>query len=421
MEKNIFENLLITTFYIRYNEKKKLLNGKHFVRLFKKVEKDVCKLEESLLVEDREQSCQHIKEKLLSVLENNNEISDSIFYSLLHKDTDWDTTIDLLVKIIKYDGIISKQEKEVILKLSQQYNIDIESTKRKLKNKYTKKQRFSIFAAALIAMCIVVFGIGAWMVNSIEKKKMDKFNIEEYIKQNPKLIFKTIQFSKLIIHGKPNGTNEHLDKLNILHLKGEADLYIDVNFLRIDSTQTDFLKKELYLIYDSPSQIPKSVDVNIPSGNYTLIEEIEPTPISEEKAKAIAKPISWISGGIGALIGGKFGGTLGSTFGGRLGKFIGSSVGMVSGAASAATAGYVYTKEFFMGLELTNNDLEEKESIIQASKSLIALEIMGGNMLSEPDYDSKLQKYYQAECERQIKEIMKSFGWQEVYVKFNYK
>lgn len=46
MEKNIFENLLITTFYIRYNEKKKLLNGKHFVRLFKKVEKDVCKLEE---------------------------------------------------------------------------------------------------------------------------------------------------------------------------------------------------------------------------------------------------------------------------------------------------------------------------------------------------------------------------------------
>ena len=74
MEKNIFENLLITTFYIRYNEKKKLLNGKHFVRLFKKVEKDVCKLEESLLVEDREQSCQHIKEKLLSVLENNNEI-----------------------------------------------------------------------------------------------------------------------------------------------------------------------------------------------------------------------------------------------------------------------------------------------------------------------------------------------------------
>ena len=289
-------------------------------------------------------------------------------------------------------------------------------------------------------MCIVVFGIGAWMVNSIEKKKMDKFNIEEYIKQNPKLIFKTIQFSKLIIHGKPNGTNEHLDKLNILHLKGEADLYIDVNFLRIDSTQTDFLKKELYLIYDSPSQIPISVDVNIPSGNYTLIEEIEPTPISEEKAKAIAKPISWISGGIGALIGGKFGGTLGSTFGGRLGKFIGSSVGMVSGAASAATAGYVYTKEFFMGLELTNNELkerasdllkqlnslgdnaqEEKESIIQASKSLIALEIMGGNMLSEPDYDSKLQKYYQAECERQIKEIMKSFGWQEVYVKFNYK
>ena len=64
---------------------------------------------------------------------------------------------------------------------------------------------------------------------------------------------------------------------------------------------------------------------------------------------------------------------------------------------------------------------KKKKVLSRHLKSLIALEIMGGNMLSEPDYDSKLQKYYQAECERQIKEIMKSFGWQEVYVKFNYK
>ena len=38
----------------------------------------------------------------------------------------------------------------------------------------------------------------------------------------------------------PNGTNEHLDKLNILHFKGEADLYIDVNFLEMDSLKLIF-------------------------------------------------------------------------------------------------------------------------------------------------------------------------------------
>lgn len=130
MEKNIFENLLITVFYIRYSETKKQLNSDLFSKLFKKAEKEVNSLDESLLVDDRELSNQLVKEKLLSVIESNSEISDSTFYSLLHQNADWNTTIELLVKIIKRDGIVSKHEKEVVLKLSRQFNIDIESTKR---------------------------------------------------------------------------------------------------------------------------------------------------------------------------------------------------------------------------------------------------------------------------------------------------
>lgn len=71
-----------------------------------------------------------------------------------------------------------------------------------------------------------------------------------------------------------------------------------------------------------------------------------------------------------------------------------------------------------MELELTKNELKDKENVLEASKGLIALEIMGGDILSEPDYDSKLQKYYQAECERQLIEIMKAFGWKTVEIKF---
>lgn len=423
MDNSVFENLLIADFYIRYQEGKSKFEISKLNKLFKKVKKEVCTLEETLLIDDRDKKSEAVKEKLFSLFSTSGELYDTEFYSLLHEDADWEQVIKLLAQIIKQDGIISTKEKEVILKLSQKYNIDIVQTKQLLKNRYTKKQKLSIWAASMIALLIIVFGAGAWIVNNIEKKKMAAFNIENYVKQNPKLIFKTIQFSKFIVHGKPDGTNEHLDKLNILHLKGNADLYIDMSCLKVDSGNTDNLQKKLCLIYDSHSKFPVSVDVDIPSGDYTLVEEIEPAPISEREAEAIAKPVGVITGGIGALIGGNIGSKLGSALSpiGKLGKFIGGGAGAATGAAVAGIGGYVYTKDFLMGLNLTGNELEDKESIIHASKGLVALEIMGGNLLSEPDYDSKLQQYYQEECKRQLIEIMKTFGWQKVEIKFNYE
>lgn len=420
MNNNVFENLLIADFYIRYQEKKNRFQTSQLDKFFYKIKKEVCMLEGALLVDDKDRKAEAVKEKIASSFATDSKMSDSEFYALLYDDADWEQVIKLLAQIIKRDGIISSKEKEVILKLSQRYNIDIVQTKRLLKNKYTKKEKISIWGASVIALLIVVFGIGAWMVNQIEKKKMEAFNIGEYVKQNPKLVFKTIQFSKLVIHGKSDGTNEHLDKLNILHLKGEADLYIDLSYLSVDTVNTDYTRKSLFLVYNSPTRIPVSVDVDIPSGNYTLVEEIEPTPITEKDAKAIAKPIGFIAGGIGAYIGGDFGSKLGGVFG-KVAKIIGGAAGSISGAAVADRGAYLYTKNFLMNLNLTNNKMEDKENIIHASKGLIALEIMGGNLLSEPDYDSKLQKYYEAECERQLIEIMKTFGWQNVDVKFNYK
>lgn len=415
MNKIIFENLLIAVFYIRYNEKDKRLKSDKFPTFFKKIEKEVCKLDETLLVEDREKSCQLVKDKLLSYLTTNGEISDTDFYSLLHADANWDTEIDLLSKIIKSDGIISKREKEVILKLANRYGISLEQTKGKLKNKYTKKQKISILGASVIALLIIVFAVGALVVNKIEKKKMEGFNIEKYVEQNPKLIFKTIHFYKLVVHGKPDGTNKNLDKLNILHLTGNADLYIDMNYLKIDSDNTDFIQKKISLIYNSPSRYPVSIDINIPSGNYTLVEEIEPVPINEAEAETIAKPVSIIAGGIAGLIGGN----IGSKFAKHpVAKLFSGAVGAGFAGIGAGAASYVYTKDFLMELELTKNELKDKENVLEASKGLIALEIMGGDILSEPDYDSKLQKYYQAECERQLIEIMKAFGWKTVEIKF---
>lgn len=421
MDNNIFENLLIADFYIRYQERKSKFEISKLDKLFKRIKKEVYNIEETLLIDDRDKKAETVKDRLFSLFSTSGGLSDTEFYSLLHEDADWQQVIKLLAQIIKQDGIVSSKEKEIILKLSNKYNIDIIKTRQLLKNKYTKKQKLSIWGASIIALLIIFFGSGAWAVNNIEKKKMAAFNIENYVKKNPKLVFKTVQFSKFIVHGKPDGTNEHLDKLNILHLKGNADLYIDMNCLKVDSAHTDFLQKRLCLIYNSSSKFPVSVDVNIPSGDYTLVEEIEPVPISEIEAEAIAKPVGIIAGGIGALIGGKVGSKLGGALSpiGKLGKFIGGGVGVVTGASVAGGGGYVYTKDFLMGLNLTGNELEDKENIIHASKGLIALEIMGGNLLSEPDYESKLQQYYQSECKRQLIEIMKTFGWQKIEVKFN--
>lgn len=350
----------------------------------------------------------------------NGKLSDSVVYSLLHDDADWQQTINLLAQIIKQDGIISSKEKEVILKLSNKYSIDISKVKQLLKNKYTKKQKISIWTISVLSLLILAFCIGALVVNNIEKKKMSAFDIKKYVTQNPKLIFKTIKFSKFIVHGKPNGTERHLDKLNMFHIKGDADLYINMTNLHLDFLKTDYVRKELSLVYNSESLFPVSVDVNIPSSGYTQVEEIMPDTITTEEAEKVARPAAVVTGGVGGLIGGVLGSKIGKLFG-PWGKWIGAGSGAAIGTTAGATAGYVYTRNFLAGLQLASNDWEDKENVIDASKALVALEIMGGNTLSEPDYDPKLQEYYQEECKKQITDIMKSFGWKEVNITFNYK
>ena len=209
LDNKIFENLLITDFFIRYQEKKNKFDMSNLDKLFKKIKKEVYALEETLLIDDRDKKAENIKEKLNEALRENGEMSDSAFYSLLHNDADWQQTINLLAQIIKQDGIISSKEKEIILKLSNKYGIDISNTKQLLRNKYTKKQKISIWTISVLSLLILAFCIGAILVSNIEKKKMSAFNIEKYVTQNPKLIFKTIKFSKFIVHGKPNGTERH--------------------------------------------------------------------------------------------------------------------------------------------------------------------------------------------------------------------
>ena len=107
MNNNTFENLLIADFYIRYQEKENKFEMSNLDKLFKKIKKEVYALEETLLIDDRDKKSENIKERLNEALMENGKLSDSVVYSLLHDDADWQQTINLLAQIIKQDGIIS--------------------------------------------------------------------------------------------------------------------------------------------------------------------------------------------------------------------------------------------------------------------------------------------------------------------------
>ncbi|MBR4996297.1 MAG: hypothetical protein IKY84_00270 [Bacteroidaceae bacterium] len=424
--KTLYEGLILATFYLRYREKKGMnkifsddsnFNSKKVKSIFNKSVKSVLKLDITLGIIGKEQSNEKVYNIILATLQAKGKISDEEFLSLLKNDlgiTINDYLINQLTVIVKEDGVITREEKELLLKLFEEQLADIpisekdtlkKEFKEKLKIKKTKGQRISLYTVCALTMLILMFLGAGLIINHVEKKKMEKFNIEKYVVDNPRLVFKTISFSKYIVRGTPNGTNKHLDKLNIFHLTGEADLYIEMNHLDLIEEETDYIQKRIVLAYNCPTKYPVSVDITIPSGEYNLVEEIAPEPITEKEANKIAAKTAIAGGVFGTLIGG---------------KVAGWKAALVTGTASTV-ATYIATKNFVMNLSLPTNSISAQEELLMKAQELIALEVMGGNLWYEPDSQSKLMTYYENECKKQLRSVMQQFGWKEVEVKFVYK
>ncbi len=307
---------------------------------------------------------------------------------------------------------------------------------------WQRKLRIVIIVATIL---VVVYGILSFLTDRLERARMAQFSVARYVQQTPKFVFKTINFYKYIAYGKPDGTNMFLDKLDVFHITGSADLYIDMQYLAMDSSKTDFLAKELYLVFNSPTKLPICIDVNIPGDRMVNVETIDPKVISSAEASRVAEDVSEVTEDIGAFIGGTGGAYWGTQLGGAAGgaaasaiphpilKFLSGGLGSILGGGIGLTVGahyggekgkeigYVCTKNLLTGFHLTTgHGVGEKEQILMNAKSLIAVELAGGNMLFEPDCDSKLQKYYQDECKNAIETAMKNFGWKKVNVEFKY-
>ena len=306
-------------------------------------------------------------------------------------------------------------------------------------------QRYLRLGIILLTVLVVAYGVLSFIIDRIEREKMAQFSVAKYIEQNPKFVFKTINFSKYVAYGKPDGTNVYLDKLDVFYIIGSADLYIDMQYLTMDSAKTDYLSKDLHLIFNSPTKLPVGIDVSVPGDKFVNVETILPKRVSESEAQNAAKSVSEVTKDIGTFVGGAaglYGGTkVGGAVGGAAGnvipnpilKFASGFAGSIFGGGIGALAGgyfggktgekygFLITKNLLTGFHLTTgHGAGEKEQILINAKSLIAIELAGGDMFNEPEFDSKLQQYYQKECKKSIETAMKNFGWKTVNVEFKY-
>lgn len=273
----------------------------------------------------------------------------------------------------------------------------------------------AVFAAVILASAGLV--VATIYANNHEQKPID---LGVYVRNNPQLIFQTVSFSKYVIMHTPKGTNEHLKRETAYHVRATGKYYFDLSNLVVDDKNTNTHKRILYLNYNSPTAFPVGIDIDINQSDITKIESFDPTPVTESEAVSIAKPTSYIAGGIGALVGVKLGGEIGSKFG-KIGTLVGATFGTVSLGTSAAQMTYVRTKDFFTELKLTSGyNIEKEEAMLFGVKQLLAAEMLNINF-SNNQWESDTKTYYQNAMERSLSKALQKFGWNEVHIQFNCK
>jgi predicted Zn finger-like uncharacterized protein len=342
--------------------------------------------------------------------------------------------IKLIMFFVFEDKVLSKNEREALyilcdsLKISrasidqliQKFKKDRNLSKQVIQNEriVSGKQKLLAGLAGFIGILAIAISVLGYYQYQNAKNAFSDFNLQLYIEENPKLVFKKIYFSKYIIYGKPQGTNKKFEKLYIYLANGNADFQFDLTKLDLNEEETDFVTKTL--VMTCSEELPIEIDVNIPQKDFVQIDELEAAEISESEAVAMAK-LAMVPA---ALAGGYAGAKFGSAIGGAIykvpvvGSAVGGITGGVIGSGAAATGAYIMTKNFLTGLHLESNTLGEKDQLYSPAKRLIALELMGGTELLDSNWDEKVKQYYQKELINRISNVFKSYGWENIRIDY---
>jgi hypothetical protein len=251
--------------------------------------------------------------------------------------------------------------------------------------------------------------------------------LQNYIQDTPRLVFRQVEFAKYLIRGSPDGTDQHLSRLQMLYVRGTADFEFDLTRLSVDSGKTNRTAGVLSLLFDNGAYFPVTVNVEIPQKNVFLIDSIAPQAITEGEAEKGAAAAGAVTGTVGGLLGMQLGGLIGGKT--IIGGLAGTVVGSVAGAATAGSAGYVMTKNFLTGLQLAENTLGAQEELLESVKPLIALELMNGDYVSTggsallsatgiQEWKSTTRSFYRQELETVLQDFFSNLGWKTVSITY---
>ena len=287
-------------------------------------------------------------------------------------------------------------------------------------NKSTK-EGLSFSKKLLIVVILAV--IGLIVVFSVTKSKnvvSEPMDLSVYVKENPQLVFQKVTFSKFMVLSSRRGGNEHFEKQTAFHVRATGNYYFELDNLEVVDQVINGNQKIIYLTYNCKTMFPVAIDVDIAQKDIVKVESFDPTPISDSEAEAIAQPLSFVAGGLGAWIGGKFGSSLGNGFG-TIGKIIGTGAGAAAGGAAAGQFTYVKTKNYLAGLQLASGyTVEESEALIFGAKQLMAAEMIGIDF-SDLNCEKSAREHYEKQMEKCLSSVLWKLGWTEVHIQFKYE
>ena len=202
---------------------------------------------------------------------------------------------------------------------------------------------------------------------------------------NEKVVFSELDFNRMLVYkNKYQTNNEHFLKQAVFYITGKADISFQPNSLDYNyTTQT------LTLFHSKNRRFDIDVDYNI-----SLIDQINPKPLSSEEAIKI----SAVVGLVAAVGGGMIGHKIHSTVGSFLPKNTTSDI-ITTGAVGIATGSTVFFMSNSMLDQLQIMEELTQSELFEVEKQAIAM--IKSLLLNEPE----LFAVYQDKFETYIKSI----------------
>jgi len=331
---------------------------------------------------------------------------------------------------LKNDNTISSDEKEILFHFYESCKISDQPFENYLKStiknldakeiKSTENKNESInwkffLAIGTLTVAIIIFS-GVYVFTKPSSSGLANRSLAN-------LSYKKISFERYLAAGNFNsGARSDLTgKIVVFYIRGTADVEFDLRKLTLSSD-----KKEL--IYNNPEAnktgifrevLPYNIKVNIEQQDYREVLNIGPQPINQKQAEKIGQVVGVVAAVGGAYVGGKIGTTVGATVGSFMPNkiyalssgAIGGLAGGLLGGAAAGAGGYIATKNFLTGLNITSEISQaDKEEILFKAKQLIASELF---------FNDKLEEELKAAFEKYVKNLYSQYGYEIAAIKYS--